>query len=291
MSVFDWATIHRASMLSILGMLTLLAPCKAESLAESGYDQPAQELVEKPAEARTSRVEGRKKLENYKGKNGVLSAKTVIMGGTFRVTTVVPFKGNLADYHQLEITKPISLVGGALKPSVSSQQIAKIRSQFASKRIFDSVTVIDLYSPELAAQHQIQLQTSTYAMDGEEADSLDAPIGRFEDMEARDRRRAMKESAPAQPSTRTLVTVIEVLDYAKGSRLKQVLPLDLGKSILTIRLRYYDKDTGQEVGRQIISGESNGSSLLGPLAPRDALSGVADGFVDQVTRRVAASAR
>jgi hypothetical protein len=87
------------------------------------------------------------------------------------------------------------------------------------------------------------------------------------------------------------VTVIEVLDYSKGSRLKQLLPLDLGKSILTVRLRYYDKMTGQEIGRQIISGMSDGSSLLGPLSPRDALSGVADGLVDQVTRRVAASVR
>jgi hypothetical protein len=82
-----------------------------------------------------------------------------------------------------------------------------------------------------------------------------------------------------------------VLDYAKGSRLKQALPLDLGKSILTVRLRYYDKKTGQEIGRQIISGRTDGSSLLGPLSPRSALSGVADGFVDQVIRRIAASAR
>jgi hypothetical protein len=85
------------------------------------------------------------------------------------------------------------------------------------------------------------------------------------------------------------VVVIEVIDYAKGSRWKQALPLDLGKSILTVRLRYYQKSTGEEVGRQIISGQSDGSSLLGPLSPRDGLSGVADGFIDQVTRRVAAS--
>jgi hypothetical protein len=110
-------------------------------------------------------------------------------------------------------------------------------------------------------------------------------------MEARDRQRALKERALELPSTRTLVTVIEVLDYEKGSRLKQALPLDLGKSILTVRLRYYDRATGQEIGRQIVSGRSDGSSLLGPLSPRDALSGVADGFVNQVTRRVAASAK
>jgi hypothetical protein len=110
-------------------------------------------------------------------------------------------------------------------------------------------------------------------------------------MEARDKQRLGQEHQEAPASDLTLVAVIEVLDYAKGSRLKQLLPLDLGKSILTVRLRYYDKDSGKEIGRQIVSGRASGSSLLGPLSPRDALSGVADGFVDQVTRRVAASVK
>jgi hypothetical protein len=100
----------------------------------------------------------------------------------------------------------------------------------------------------------------------------------------------MQDAAPPV-SNKTLVVVIEVLDYEKGSRWKQALPLDLGKSILTVRLRYYDKDTGEETGRQIISGQQDGSSLLGPLSPRDGLSAVADGFLDQVTRRVASAER
>ena len=279
-------TIQRLLLLSILPMLSLSAHCMAQSF----QDQRTEEMAEKVAPA-GSTAESRKKLENYKGKNGILSTKTLVMGGMFRVTTVVPFKGDLTDYHHLEITKPISFVGGALSSDVSNRQVARIKSQFESRKIFESVTVIDSYNPALAGPQERQLHANSDDIVRTEGDSLDAPIGSLEDMEARDRQRALKEKALQQPSTRTLVTVIEVLDYEKGSRLKQALPLDLGKSILTVRLRYYDRATGQEIGRQIVSGRSDGSSLLGPLSPRDALSGVADGFVDQVTRRVAASAK
>ena len=287
MSNCEWASrIQRVSLLSILSMISLSTLC----MAQSSQDQLRQEMVEKLARVDTSGAENRKTLKNYKGQNGILSMKTLFLGGAFRVTTVVPFKGDLADYHQLEITNPISLVGSALNSEESKRQVARIKSQFESKKIFESVTVIDSYSPAPDGRPLKPLNTNIDDIDSEETDSLDAPIGGFADMEARDRLRALKERAP-EPSTRTLVTVIEVLDYAKGSRLKRALSLDLGKSILTVRLRYYDKATGQELGKQIISGRADGSSLLGPLSPRDGLSGVADGFVDQVTRRVAASAK
>ena len=237
--------------------------------------------------AQSVKVEQREKLENYKGKNGVLSMKTVLLGGDFRVTTIIPFKGNLAEYHHLELTRSISLVGDALTSEVANQQLAKLKAQFEARRIFESVTMIDAYNAADASGPQ--RQSNKNSSGDAEADSLDSPIGSFTDMEARDRQRAIKEQKAGRPTDRVLVTVIEVLDYTKGSRIKQLLPLDLGKSILTVRLRYYDKASGQEIGRQIISGQADGSSLLGPLSRRDALSGVADGFVDQVTRRVAAS--
>jgi hypothetical protein len=274
--------ILSVSLLPVLSMLFLSAPCVAQSL----QSPPGEQMAGADAQAATSRVVRR--LENYKGQNGILSAKTVVMGGEFRVTTVIPFRGNVADYNRLEITKPVSFVGRALTAEVSSRQAAKIKSQFESKKLFEAVTVIDSYRPEPAPEQHEQERGDTIR--GEE-DALDAPIGTFEDMKARDGRRALKEQGVERASGRTLVTVIEVLDYAKGSRLKQALPLDLGKSILTVRLRYYDKMTGQEIGRQIISGRTDGSSLLGPLSPRSALNGVADGFVDQVTRRIAASER
>jgi hypothetical protein len=275
----------------LLPAILFVLSLSTHSAAQSLKSPATQEIVESAGEVLRSTGVARRNLENYKGQNGILSMKTLVLGGEFRVTTVVPFSGNVADYTQLEITKPISLVGRALSLEASERQVAKIKSQFESKKIFDSVTVIDSYSPALYDRQQKQLQITTDDVHRGEDDPLAAPIGNVEEMEARDRQRKLKEQDREQVSPRTLVTVIEVLDYAKGSRLKQALPLDLGKSILTVRLRYYDKTTGQEIGRQIISGQSDGSSLLGPLSPRDALSGVADGLVDQVTRRVAASVK
>ena len=257
--------------------------------AQSLKSPATQDIVESAREELRSTGVARRNLENYKGQNGILSMKTLVLGGEFRVTTVFPFRGNLADYTQLEITRPVSLVGGALSAQVSSRQVAKIKSQFESRKIFESVRVIDSYDPALYVGKQQGSHNEIAETHSVRDDALEAPIRSAEDMEARDRQRAREQEEIEQPSPRTLVTVIEVLDYAKGSRLKQALPLDLGKSILTVRLRYYDKTTGQEIGRQIISGRSDGSSLLGPLSPRDALSGVADGLVDQLTRRIAAS--
>ena len=275
---------RKVSSLPMLLILSLSATCLAQSLS----GRLKQEAVENVAQA-SAKAENREKLENYKGKNGIISLKTLILGGDFRVTTIIPFKGNLAEYHHLEIARPVSLVGGALTSQVSNQQLAKLKSQFEARKIFESITVIDSYSTAVASQPQNQSHTNSYSIDGAEDDSLDSPIGSLSDMQTRDRQRVLKEQKEELPSDRTLVTVIEVLDYAKGNRIKQILPFGLGKSILTVRLRYYDKASGQEIGRQIVSGRSGESSLLGPLSPRDALSGVADGFVDQVTRRVAAS--
>lgn len=267
-------------LLTAFGLFVTTAPAR-----QSPSDHLKQEAIQKAAGVVVAPGEDRESLRHYKGENGIMSAKTLVLGGEFRVTTVIPFKGNFAEYHHLEIARPVSFVGGALKPQVASEQAAKFKSQFESRRLFKSVVVIDSYDP---ATQQEQAQTS--ASDVDVTESLDSPIGAFESLIARDRLRVLREQQGEQPAAdKTLVAVIEVLDYAKGNRWKQALPLDLGKSILTVRLRYYDKSTGEEIGRQIISGQSDGSSLLGPLSPRDGLSGVADGFVDQVTRRVAAS--
>ncbi len=278
----------------ILFLLTAIAfSAGSASARQSPSDQLKQaagEQVDGPAVAHR---ENRESLKRYKGENGILSAKTVIFGGEFRVTTVIPFKGNFAEYHHLEIAKPVSLVGKVLTLDVASRQVAKFKSQFESRRLFETVVAIDSYDLTTASQHQQQSSANAPSEKSDDVDrgeSLDAPIGSFDDLVARDKRRALGEEAGQPPTAdKTLVVVIEVIDYAKGSRWKQALPFDLGKSILTVRFRYYDKSTGEEVGRQIISGQSDGSSLLGPLSPRDGLSGVADGLIDQVTRRVAAS--
>ena len=274
-------------------LIAIAFSARAASAQQPPSDQFKQGAVERVNIAAFAQVEHRESLKHYKGENGIISAKTLILGGEFRVTTVIPFKGNFAEYHHLEIAKPVSLVGKALTPDEASRQVAKFKSQFETRRLFETVAVIDAYDAATASQLQQQSSANTpseESNDVERGELLDAPIGSFDDLIARDKRRALREDAGQQHfADKTLVVVIEVLDYAKGSRWKQALPLDLGKSILTVRLRYYDKSTGEEVGRQVISGQSDGSSLLGPLSPRDGLSGVADGFIDQVTRRVAAS--
>lgn len=278
----------------ILFLLTAIAfSARAASAQHSPSDPLKQEGVERVAGAAVARGENRESLKHYKGENGILSAKTVVFGGEFRVTTVIPFKGNFAEYHHLEIARPVSLVGKALTPDEASRQVAKFKSQFESRRLFETVAVIDAYDPAAGSQHRQQSSASAPSgkSDGvDRGEALDAPIGSFDDLIARDKQRTFGEDAGQRPAAdKTLVVIVEVIDYTKGSRWKQALPLDIGKSILTVRMRYYQKSTGEEVGRQIISGQSDGSSLLGPFSPRDGLSGVADGFIDQVTRRVAAS--
>jgi hypothetical protein len=277
------ARIQGVLLLAILLVLGRSATCLSQSLAGT---PKREERVDRESSA----TENRESLANYKGKNGILSLKTVVLGGDFRVTTVIPFKGNLAEYHHLEITRPVSLVGAALTPQISSQQLDRLKSQLEERKLFETVKAVETYNPPPATRSKTQLRMTSKSNGREEQDVLDAPMGSFADIETRDKQRLGQEHEE-QASDLTLVAVIEVLDYAKGSRLKQLLPLDLGKSILTVRLRYYDKNSGKEIGRQIVSGRASGSSLLGPLSPRDALSGVADGFVDQVSRRVAASVK
>lgn len=91
------------------------------------------------------------------------------------------------------------------------------------------------------------------------ADSLDAPLRPDADLAVMDRER--QASARAAPSD-TLVVTSDVIDYAKGNKLAQLLFLNLGDAVVTV------------------------PSLL---SPRTALRGVAEGLVDQITRRKVAA--
>src|SRR5262252_6114430 len=195
--------------------LMLIAAFSSFSPAQSLTSKHDTEDVDRSATV-SNLAENRRKLENYKGKNGILSMKTVILGGDFRVTTVIPFKGNLADYRRLEIARPINLVGGALTSRVSNHQLERLKSQLEEKKIFESVTVIDTYRAADQVQLQKQIRdtsNNTAAAAIAELDSLDTPIGSFTDMEARDRRRLRQDNDTESPLDLTLVTVIEVLDY------------------------------------------------------------------------------
>ena len=85
-------------LLSSLAMLSQSPDCSAQS----SQGPPRQAVVEKAAGVVNPSVASRNSLANYKGQNGILSMKTLVLGGEFRVTTVIPFKGNFAEYHHLE---------------------------------------------------------------------------------------------------------------------------------------------------------------------------------------------
>src|SRR5512143_3449275 len=123
----------------ILFLLTAIAfSARAASARQSPSDQLQQAAAEHVAGVAVAHWENRESLKRYKGENGILSAKTLLLGGEVRVTTVIPFKGNLAEYHHLEIAKPVSLVGKALTPDEASRQVAKFKSQFISRRLFET---------------------------------------------------------------------------------------------------------------------------------------------------------
>src|SRR5262245_53537869 len=83
----------------VLFMLMAIAfSAGAASARQSPSGQLKQEAVERLA---VVRGENRASLKRYKGENGIVSAKTVIFGGEFRVTTGIPFKGNFDGYDNL----------------------------------------------------------------------------------------------------------------------------------------------------------------------------------------------
>ena len=122
----------------------------------------------------------------------------------------------------------------------------------------------------------------------EEKDSLDGPMLTMDDLRRFDKARALKESGlplPGKPQ-RALVILGEVLDYEKGNHILQYFPFNIGSTIFTIRFRYFDKQTGEELGRQIITGEVSSDTYAGFVGMHSALKDVVEGLADQVTRRV-----
>jgi uncharacterized membrane protein len=108
----------------------------------------------------------------------------------------------------------------------------------------------------------------------------------WQDMLAFDR-----ERATAERDTGTLVVRSQVLDYAKGNKLLQLLFVDLGASVITLRFSYVDKVSGDELGRTVISSDNASKIVPSIFSTRSALSGIAEGLVDQITRRKASGER
>ena len=224
----------------------------------------------------------------YSPKNGVLNLKAMLLGGGFRVTNAIPMHGNFSRYTRLEISHPESLVGSDAGPDVLSKLLSELRREFERGGRFTSIITVDSFSPKGAAA-AVQ---ETPPEDFREADSLDAPMRTWNDLVQFDRQRQIAgESSESSISTGTLVVTSQIIDYAKGNKVLQLLPLDIGNGILTVRFSYFDKDTGEELGRSVISSDNSSKVVPSLVSPRTALTGIAEGLVDQVTRRKVSAER
>jgi hypothetical protein len=122
-----------------------------------------------------------------------------------------------------------------------------------------------------------------------DADPLDAPLRTTEDMANFDGQR--EAAARETDHDATLVVTSDVVDYEKGNKFLQLLAMDIGNSILTLRFSYWDKLTGEELGRSIVSSDNSSKVVPSLLSPRSSLTGVSEGLVDQVTRRKVSAER
>jgi hypothetical protein len=230
----------------------------------------------------------------YKGKSQIFSLKGQILGGEFRISNVIPLQGDFSKYERIEASRLRSLIGEDIPPSVLENYGKRLLGQFQSGGRFNNVTLIDDYKPPLPEaptdpnQGENPVSGGRQAETAEGEDPLEGPMLSWDDMRRFDElraRRLEKGNIEKEKSPPTLVIVGEVLDYAKGNRWLQLLPLNRGNAVFTVRFRYYDKATGQELGRQVIGGEVTAANLGGVFGLRTALSGIVDGVIDQITRR------
>jgi hypothetical protein len=222
--------------------------------------------------------------KSYTPKNGVLNWKAVVLGGAFRVTTAVPLHGDFSRFDRVEIVEAESLIGGDAPPTVLHRLTAQLLAEFRKGGRFAEVAVVRSYERRRTATLAIPEESETFRT----ADSLDAPMRPAADMAAMDRAR---ETAARHTRSDTLVVTNEVIDYVKGNKFTQLLLLNLGNGLVTVRLSYYDKATGDELGCSVISSDNTSKVVPSLLSPRTPIGGVAEGVVDQVTRRKVAADR
>ncbi len=223
----------------------------------------------------------------YTPKNGILNIKALIFGGGFRVSTAVPLHGNFAHYRTLEIVHPESLIGKDVPAEFLEKLGVELQTEFEKGERFAEVKTVRSF-----AVGSLSSARAIASEDFREADALDAPMRPPEDMKVFDRQRHDSELSDESSSPAgTLVIRCQVVDYAKGNKLLQLSMLDVGNSILTLRFSYFDKETGEELGRSIISSDNSSRIIPSALSSRTVLNGIAEGLVDQVTRRKAAAER
>ncbi len=242
------------------------------------------------------------RTEKYRGKSQVFTFKGEILGGEFRISNVIPLRGDFSKFRRIEVTRLQSLIGDHVPAKILAKYSKFLFEEFQRGGRFNDIVTIDNYKPPPrlgVTQNNAQATQSVSPLDArtgleESQDSLDGPMLTADDMRRFDQLRAKRQNAErdgTEQSPGTLVIVAEVIEYMKGNVWLRLLPLDRGNSIITLRFRYYDKETGEEVGRQVITGEVNARNLGGVLGLRNALSGVAEGLADQVTRRAVSAER
>jgi len=214
--------------------------------------------------------------KTYQPKSQIFSVKSEIFGGEFRIVNVIPLHGDFSLYGRLEIVHLKSLIGNAIPDKKMEDYNEKIFTEFQKLGRIKEVEMISDYDPvkDRVVSNEIKI-----------VDSLDAPMLTIDDLHKNDELRAQK----LRPAT--LVIAGEVLDFVKGNHVLQFLPFNIGSTIFTIRFRYYDKQTGEEIGRQVITGEVSSDTYAGFAGLHSALSAVAEGLSDQVARRVIESER
>ena len=218
-------------------------------------------------------------VKPYVPKHSILSWKTVIFGGAFRVLPVIPLHGDFSKYNRLEIVQPESVIGPDVPASLLTRLSNGLVAEFSRGKRFDAIDVVDTFEPAETAP----VSTTRSFRD---ADDLAAPMRTWDDLQAFDRQREASNR-----DSGTIVIRSEVIDYAKGNKLLQLLFVDLGNAVLTLRFTYYDKVTGEELGRTIISSDNASKIVPSLFSTRSPLSGVAEGLVDQLTRRKVGSER
>jgi hypothetical protein len=222
----------------------------------------------------------------YKPKNGVLNWKAILLGGAFRVTTAIPLHGNFSKFSRVEVAKTQSVIGPDVPQPFLAQITTKLAQEFRNGGHFEDVAIVEGYqAPDAVDVETVTAASQTFR----DADPLDAPLRSGADMAAFDGERDAAARAPEPDST--LVVTSEVIDYAKGNKFVQLLPIDMGNAILTLRFSYWDKLTGEELGRSVVSSDNSSKVVPSVLSPRTSLSGVSEGLVDQVTRRKVAAER
>ena len=217
----------------------------------------------------------------YTPQNGVLNWKAVVFGGAFRISTAVPLRGDFSHFSRVDVVQAASLIGRDAPPTLLHRLTRELVAQFTRSGRFAEVSVVNAYEPHPRAA------SVSAAEDFRAADPLDAPMRPATDLPLMDAARA----DAARDLDDTLVVRDEVIDYARGNKWLQLLFLNLGNGLVTLRLSYFDKATGEEVGRSVISSDNSSKVVPSLLSSRTPLVGVAEGLVDQVVRRKVAAER